>query len=1025
MVVGQKEKPVNFAVLGPLRITGQDGDLIALRGRHQSAVLAVLLFHANELVSMDRFVSALWDGPPPKSYVSNIHTYVARLRKRLPDLVIDYTNRCYRLRIARENVDLLTFRDAASAGRRALRAGQPVEAAAHFRRALALWRGQPLAGLPVAPLEPVIARLVEERLALVEDCAEAELAAGRHDELVAELRGLVSEHPLRERLRALLMTALYRAGRQGDALAVYREARAVTVAELGIEPGPGLRRVHDVILRGADPDDGQHTGGVGSVFPVCQLPPAIADFRGRVEEIGGLTDQLVAGRSTVPVVVVCGEPGVGKSALALCVAHAVRESFPDGQLFVQLAGASSSPREPADVLGEFLRALGVAVSAIPEELSARAASFRARLADRRVLIVLDDAAGPDQVRPLLPGTAGCAVLVTSRSRLSALAGAQGCPLAPMTDRDALGLLTGMLGAGRVGEEPDAAHRIVAACGGVPLALRVAGTRLALRSHLRLESLAQRLEIEHQRLDELAVSDLQVRASLAASYRGLRPLARRAFGFLGLLGAVDVAGWAVAVLLEVPDPDPVIEELVEANLLQQIGRDATGEPRYRLHDLLRVYAVERIRAETTEGARSAALARLFAAFLGLADTASTQARLMLTYSAAGAVAPPPLSEDLVQRLVADPLVWFGAERLNLLAGARRARAAGLHREAAQLIQLLVKFFWIRGYWSDLHDLQQAVLADAQRFDDELVEARAAALLAALRFAQGHVDGVADTYERCGEVFQRLGDDRSLACMLTDYANFLVTHGRMTESLRRLDDAGRLFQDCADTYGYAAVLGFSTMVLVMAGRLDEAASSGERALELARELGEARLLALMLSAIARVRFVAGDPAAAAGAAAEAEGWFDVVGDNAESRWYVIRVRALAEAALGHDDAAVMRFERAHALADQLGLLPVRAAAIQDLAGCRIGQSRAAEAAVMLESSLDMFRSMRHVPQQGVSLRLLALAYEVLGRPAEAAKAREDAGRLEGADDAFEAATLRALLVLAVRARPRSALRPSVVG
>ncbi|WP_290057253.1 AfsR/SARP family transcriptional regulator, partial [Amycolatopsis solani] len=400
----------HFGVLGPLAVEGAPGHWVALRGERQRTLLAVLLVNAGQYVHVDVLVEALWPGGPPKSYTSNLHTYLSRLRERIDGLRVEHGPLGYRLRVEPGELDLLVFRAAAAEGKRA---GDAVAAAAHYRRALAQWRGPVLAGLHVPRLDADVARLESERLAVFEDCVDAELTAGRHGELTGELQAMITEHPLRERLAAQLMIALHRAGRQGDALEVYRRLRTTLIEELGVEPGAEARRVHAAVLRGEDPVPRLPP----PVWPVCQLPPDIGDFTGRDAELAELTGVLGDDRG-VPLAVLSGEPGAGKSTLAVRAAHRLRARFPDGQLYVPLAG-----RDIGEVLADLLRALGVPGPAVPDDVRARAAVFRGRLTDRRVLVVLDDAVDPGDVRALLPGTPGCAVLVTSRRRLSGLAGA--------------------------------------------------------------------------------------------------------------------------------------------------------------------------------------------------------------------------------------------------------------------------------------------------------------------------------------------------------------------------------------------------------------------------------------------------------------------------------------------------------------------------------------------------------------------------------------------------------------------------
>src|SRR4051812_7441010 len=672
-----------FAVLGPLQITGLDGEGLRLRGYRQRSLLAMLLFHANKQVSTERLVDALWPDVPPKSYASNLHTYVSRLRERLGP--IDNTGRGYRLRVADDDLDLLVFRREAAMGRAAR---DPHVAVAHLRRALAQWRDQPLADLTVPQLDAEVARLEAERWAAFEDCVDAELAAGRHADLIGELQAAVAEHPLRERLVGLLMTALQRAGRRVEALSVYRTTRATLIEETGLEPGPELREVHAAILRGDGERQDTHA------WPIRQLPAEVLDFAGRGALVDELTDVLAQRRA--PVVVLSGAPGIGKSMLAIRVAHRVRDAFPDGQLYAHLAGATD-PREVGDVLADLLRTLGVTGPAIPDGLQAKAAVLRSRLADRRVLLVLDDAAEPAQIRDLLPGTEASDVLVTSRRRLSGLAGAHRVAVPPFTREEAAELLERVAGV-RVGGDPVGAERIAAACGNLPLALRIAATRLSLRPQLRLGDLADRLADERRRLDELAGSGLQVRPGLALSYRALTPPARDLFRYIGMVDVGNHPAWSLAVLLPGPAGEAAVEELVESSLLQPAGVDACGEPRFVMHDIVRAYATELAYELIGLPEREATGKGLILAGYALTDLlVRALPRVSPLPGPDEAVPAPPIPAETLERLQADPEAWFAIERPTLVAGIERMCRLdefcdGEYLLASAMFERLAAYLW---------------------------------------------------------------------------------------------------------------------------------------------------------------------------------------------------------------------------------------------------------------------------------------------------------------------------------------------
>ena len=847
---------VKFAVLGPLTAATDDGLPLLIRGRHPRTLLAVLLLHAGEQVSVDRLVDALWDGTPPKSYLSNLHTYLSRLRDTVPGLRLDHVDGRYRLRVDPADLDLHEFRAQVRAGRQAKRTG---DAAAHFRRALALWRDRPLVDLECRALEPQIAQLDATRLDIVEECVEAELALGRHCNVVGELQALVAEHPLRERLCGQLMVALCGTGRQADALAVFREARANLVDTLGVEPGPDLQRLHQDILRGDAPVVVSR-----DVFPICQLPPDIADFTGRNTEIGELSDALLSTTRSVPVVVLTGEPGVGKTSLAVRVAHAVRGEFPDGQLFVHLDGV----RDTGAVLAGLLRSTGCPGPEVPDALEERAGALRARLADRRVLVVLDDASGLAQVRALLPGTPGAAVLVTSRNRLSGLPGALSFRLSPLSGEEARLLLERVTCPSRIANESSAAERVMEMCGNLPLALRIAGTRLATRPNLSLRFLADRLTDEHRRLDELAVGELQVRTSLTLSYDGLTPLARKAFRRLGLLWPCSFPGWVVAALLATDDADAVVEELVETCLLAGVGQDVTGEPRYRQHDLLRLFGRERAEAEDDIEDRTAAERTLMAAALGLADLAARQLpRALLIARLVDPVGLPGVVPLSAHELTRDPSTWFTAEQANLVAIALLACERGWHREAFLLVERLNALLWCRSSWSDMVVLQEALRAAAERADDDHVVAKADHVLALINYSRGRHDEADAGYRRCAEVFERHGDRHGSACTALGRAQLAALQGDPDSALRHAERARELFRVEGDDHGAAATARLTAIVHGRLGHAKRSLASSREALALTASLDDSRDTALALAEVALSHLWLGDLDSARTARAEA--------------------------------------------------------------------------------------------------------------------------------------------------------------
>jgi transcriptional regulator with XRE-family HTH domain/tetratricopeptide (TPR) repeat protein len=504
-------------------------------------------------------------------------------------------------------------------------------------------------------------------------------------------------------------------------------------------------------------------GGMGGALPVCQLPPAVADFTGRDREVAELADLLGRDRDDrvgVPVAVIAGLPGAGKTALALQVAHVIRATFPDGQLWVPLEGATGRPRDPGEVLGELIRALGVPGAAIPASTAERASLYRSRLAGRQVLVLADDAASAAQVRPLLPGTGRSAVLITSRNDLAGPPGSRLVPLSPLSPAEAVQLLAKIVGP-RVAAEPAAAAELAAACGQLPLAVRIAGARLAARGSWQLSALARKITRARRRLDELQTGDMSVRASLSQSYDALDETGRRAFRRLALLDSAEFTEWQAAALLGVDDAAQVVGRLADSSLLTAAGLDAAGQARYRPHDLVRDYAAERL-ADELAGDRDAALSRVTHGWMQLAARADTGLPREPYFPEPD---PPPspgtVPESLGRDITAEPAAWFTAERLALLAVIDRCCATGQHAAAAQLACCLASYWHLQGRLDDAERSWQTITTAAERADDLAATARARLRLAAATCGQGRHAQASPLVDRCITAFAQLGDHRALA------------------------------------------------------------------------------------------------------------------------------------------------------------------------------------------------------------------------------------------------------------------------
>ncbi|MFE4513450.1 BTAD domain-containing putative transcriptional regulator [Kitasatospora sp. NPDC056783] len=626
-----------FRLLGPLGITGPRPGA-ALGGPLERAFLAVLLLRAGRRCGPEELVDGLWGAGHPASALGAVRTYAWRVRRALGDAqeLLRSDHGGYRLDVAPDAVDALRFERLRAEAGEDLAAGRVTAARDGYAGALALWRGEALAGVAGPFAERERERLAELRLDGQVALLRCRDDLGEHAGAAADLAVLIGEHPLREDLRALRMLALHRDGRVAEALAEFTGAREVLREELGTEPGPELVAAQARVLAGgpagpagpaaergpspdaASPGTARHRRLLAAVPPQRpaarpypagrpgQLPPSAADFTGRRELRGELRQALRHDPDRMPLVVLTGIGGVGKTALALDAAHAVRSDYADGQLYVDLRGAGTGPVDPMDVLADFLVALGLAPGQVPATLQARAAAYRSALAERRVLVVLDNAAHAGQLEPLLPGAPGSAALVTSRSRVLTMAGARRFEVGVPDTGEAVAMLDRFAGPGRLAGHPDTAEELVRSCGLLPLALRIIGSRLAAYPDRDPTAMVTRLRDHTRTLSELRVGGLSVEATIGLGYAALPADQARALRLCALLDCADFPASAVGALLGLPEREAewLLEPLVDAGLLE-----SHGVGRYRFHDLVRLYARQRAEAEDGPEARADALLRL--------------------------------------------------------------------------------------------------------------------------------------------------------------------------------------------------------------------------------------------------------------------------------------------------------------------------------------------------------------------------------------------------------------------------------
>jgi DNA-binding SARP family transcriptional activator/tetratricopeptide (TPR) repeat protein len=995
------EDVLSFRLLGPIEVWREDR-AVRLNGRKARAVLATLMLHANRPVLTDRLVAMLWGEFPPVTAVAQVHKYVSQLRSEIGQDCITRSGTGYSLRVDPSQVDLLQFDEAVAAGRTALAEQRTADALHNFYAALALWRGDPLADVTDELLCAEGPALEERRITTLLDRIDTELLLGRHADIVGELRVLVAEHPLREKLRERLMLALYRSGRVAEALSVFETGRHLLAEEFGLDPGPGLRRMHEAILA-ADPSlEVARSSGAPARPPLslAQLPPSIADFTGRAAELARIEAILSSAGGHAPeLIAISGKGGVGKTTLAVHAARRSCEAYPDGQLYARLRGPKGLPLEPLEVLKQFLRSMG-GDPALPDGLDECAQLFRARSAARRMLVVLDDASTEAQVRPLLPGSPTCTVLVTSRPRLTGLEGAHHVELDVFDTEESIELLARI-----IGPRGDAEHRlslleIVRLCGRLPLAVRIAAARFAQHRRGDLASFVRRLTDERRRLDVLVAGDLQVRASMAIGYEGLAVRSRRAFCMLSLIDAPDFAAWVLAPLLGATlyEAEDLIEDLVNAQLLDIVGCDATGQTRYRYHDLVRLYARERAEEEYDEAGRSAAVVRVLGAWLTLASEAD--GRLHGTASRGWSprlLSDPPYydrfdAED-IEDILASPLLWFEAERPALTVAVEQAVAAGYSSLAWALADSMTDFLELRNLveeWQSCHSLARQACADGGD--------RAGSAVMLLRLARTHLinkepDTAFDLAETAVETLEGMGVAALHAEAYVARAAALRALGEHDRALAAVEQAVTIARASSNRVAEAKAAHELGTIHYEREEWEAARVSFLESARIGHELGHLRHEALSLRYAAVVLRNCDQPARAREAAEAALAAFRELGDRPYEAFGRLTL-SLILLQLG-DPSARRMFNEGHTMLREMELEYGAGETLYAWAALELAEGRTDSAIDQLTESIDILSAdpVHHLLVSAVERLAQALAAGGRSEAAEAVKgeAAALAGRL----------------------------------
>ncbi|WP_336213936.1 AfsR/SARP family transcriptional regulator [Nonomuraea sp. LPB2021202275-12-8] len=947
-----------FRLLGPMEISTAGGPLDPGPPQRR-AVLAALLVDAGRPVSVERLIDRVWDGEPPPKARETLYAHITRVRAmrlgvaRLPS--------GYVLDVDRNDVDLHRFRDLLD------RAREPdvadAERVAMLRRAIHLWRGTPLAELPSQWASQVREGLIRQRIGALTLWARAETRLGRPDVVIDRLRDAVAEHPLAESLAGELIRALCLGGRTAEALDCYAMTRRHLIDELGAEPGPELRALHLAVLRGSV---GRPEAAPGAARAVpAQLPADVPAFTGRAVELSELSELLIGpGReSAVVITALSGTAGVGKTALAVRWAHQAREAFPGGQLYVNLRGYDpEQPVAPADALAGFLAALGVSGQEIPLDLEERAARYRTELSGRRVLIVLDNASSVEQVRPLLPGTPACAVLVTSRDSLAGLVavhGAHRLTIGALPPADAIALLGTLIGR-RAGAAPEAVAVLAEQCARLPLALRVAAELAVARPADSLRALVEELADHRRRLDLLDAggdSRAAVRAVFSWSYQRLPAAVGRAFCLLGLHPGPHFDVQAAAALAGEPPARvrPVLDHLARAHLIQPAR---TG--RYAMHDLLRAYAIWRADAQIKDLDQEAARGRLLDHYLSAAGVAVDSLY--------------PENPAPAERLTsADALAWLDTERPVLLAVAARARSV-------RLAMTLHRYLESGGHFAEALLLHTRAHQAARQAGDPRGEADVLTCLGVIHRRLAQYADAATHHHSALALYRRIGDRIGEARSLTNIGIVHELRGRYDQAAGHHELAVTLFREGGDGVGEADALNNLGIVRELLNDYTGSAAHHRQALALYRELGQRSGEAKALGNLGIVHARLGDPETAADHYRQALLIFRELGVRSGEA-HALTNLGDAHTRLGRYEAAADHQRRALDLFRRIGERYGEAGALNGLGEALAGGGQAGEAIATHAAALTLAGEISEHEEQARAHLGLAEIHQAAGRPGEA--------------------------------------------
>ncbi|MFI7431032.1 BTAD domain-containing putative transcriptional regulator [Micromonospora sp. NPDC049836] len=843
---------MRFGILGPLRVGGGETTVTAGRDR---TVLALLLLRPGRVVPVEELIDAVWEERPPATARTQLQICVSRLRQRfaalgLPAESIVTDPAGYGIRVDASDLDVGVFAREVDAARAALAGGRPAEARRHYRTALGLWRGPALGGIASRSVRRRAQALDEQRLAVLEECVDVELRLGQAADVLDELVESVERHPLRERTRGQLMLALTALGRQADALAVYREGRRIHADELGIEPGPALQELHQRVLAGDLTTSGPKALPA-AVVPVRSLPRAISDFTGRQQTVARLVKEIVEDEARVQLI--DGMAGSGKTTLAVHLASALGEWFSDAQLYIDLHGHSDRPPlTPVAAVATLLRQLGVAPERTPLDVDDWLAVWRIELARRRAVVVLDNAASAEQVAPLLPSGAENVVLVTSRRRLFGLDDGRPSSLPVLDADEAVELLARVAGGDRVAAEPAAAAEVVRRCGYLPLAIRLAGARLAHRPRWRIADLAERLSAGRDPLAELGAGERSVGQAFALSYAQVAPPVQRLFRLLGLHTGARFDNRVAAALTDLPlaEAQDLLDDLVDAHLAEEV------EPgRYRLHDLLREYARRLLAEPERSDERRVGLELLLDHHLHVATAIARRLEAGPSIQTLARM-PAPRRPDLVTACAGQGAAWFDEHRSGVTALVRVAENEGFLRHCWQLARA---FWWSNytgGHLDELVETHQVARRAADALRDDEASAITMNYLASAYYRQGRVIEATQVMEAVVDRYRRLGQRRETVHALCNLAAAYACADDYRRGVESAEAALRLARLPEETEQAANLLNNQSIALLLWGRYDEALRTSRYHLLLARQCSDPRPMANAVAHLGMIRHRMGD-------------------------------------------------------------------------------------------------------------------------------------------------------------------------